>query len=464
MSGKVDPILSPQASTLAALSAANGGKAPPELTFSDLLDGINPFSHDSLIMQAYNKVTGQPQPESPHDQNTAENKGQIGFGGPLGLVAALADIIIHNKTGDKPSGTATGAMASQGSGNAPLPLLPATAVAAQAPASVVASAPASAASPSASLVTNAPSAATASSQSLFASSASLRPQAAAPQGQTPATVAAQLASMGVPVPQAMAAPSGNTSAASAAAAYGQTAQNSGSLTPPASGASPVAVVGATAPVAPMGTRWFAPPQRVANDSVAARPTAGTALPSSIQQLQQIRPTPDGALAQTAPASTPPLSALANPNAPLPPAPVLLGRNGQPVPFDTPAPSSATAAPLAAIESVPTTSVVPSQASAASAQPSPSAVRAALAMQGLTLKAPGDTGAAGATAAALSQALGTDTPPAQVSAQVSGIADPNGLPSWADAALQKANQAYRRTGSYSGATGGNATASAALPPS
>ena len=499
MSGRVEHTLSPQAATVAAATAANGGNAPPELTFSDLLDVINPLEHIPVVSHIYEKETGHQQAEG------SQTTGGLLYGGPIGLVLAIADQVMKHTTGNDMTGhlaVAVGlekppvdkgtALADSQSPTA-APVASATnkasatmIVASAAPISLLPSATHDSAAHDAlaSPATTAPMSAVATVQaneaasgiigtapnslgnSLYSRTPSTASQAPQPQtrtqGQTPNSAAAQLAAMGVPMPQS-ASPSGAPSAATAAAAYGTAAQNSGRLevasVNPADASTPTAVVGQTAPVAAMGNRWFAAPQRRANDAVSNHPTAGTSLPPAMQQLQQTRPAvdPTSLQATTAPKS---ITALANSTDPLPPAPVLLGRDGQPIPFDGPAatgaqprtaavppPSLVPAGSPAAIESVPTTSVVATtaQAPANPGKPSPAAIRAALAMQGLTLKAPGTPGGASPDmTAALNQAL-TEPSDRAGASPLSGVPDPNGLPSWADAALQKANQAYRRSG-------------------
>lgn len=503
MSGKVEHILSPQAATVAAATAANGGKAPPELTFSDLLDVVNPLEHIPVVSHIYEKETGHQQAEG------SETTGGLLYGGPIGLVLALADQVMKHTTGNDMTGhmavamgiekapvdkgtaladarTTAPVVAMSATSKASATATAETSIASAAPISllpgVTQSTPATAASPmtaaasvqaseaASGVIGTAPNSL---GNSLYARTPANVAQAPQAQGQTPNSAAAQLAAMGVPMPESAKSPSGQspsgaTSAATAAAAYGATAQNSGRVqvasVNPANTATPTAVVGQTAAVPAMGNRWFVPPQRRTDDTVSSHPTAGTSLPPSMQQLQQARPTVDVA-SQRITATPTPMAALANSNEPLPPAPVLLGRDGQPIPFDGPvtsttpartattAPTTLTpAGPPAAIESVPTTSVVATTPQTANAgKPSPEAIRAALAMQGLTLKAPGSTGGTSPDlTAALNQALAdpserSTSTSASAASPLSGVPDPNGLPSWADAALQKANQAYRRTG-------------------
>jgi hypothetical protein len=74
--------------------AAKAKKAEPHgLTFGDLLDVINPLQHIPVVSTIYRRLTGDQM--SP----TAEIAGGALFGGVLGLVGSIADVLWTQATG-----------------------------------------------------------------------------------------------------------------------------------------------------------------------------------------------------------------------------------------------------------------------------------------------------------------------------------------------------------------------------
>jgi hypothetical protein len=77
----------------AAVRPADAPKAEEELSFWDVLDVINPLQHLPIVGNIYRAVTGDELKEGPRVV------GGILFGGVLGGVAAVANVIIEEKTG-----------------------------------------------------------------------------------------------------------------------------------------------------------------------------------------------------------------------------------------------------------------------------------------------------------------------------------------------------------------------------
>lgn len=435
---------------------AGGTRTPSAsgLGFGDLLDVINPLEHIPVVSYVYRKLTGHTQAEG------AEIAGDGLYGGPLGLIGGIVNGVMRHTTGNDAVGHAAVAL---GIDKAP------------------ADKPAAAKTDVASASTDAATAATVTGGLATGGQAQTPVQMAAADpaaaatgiGQTPATAVGGLASVGIAMPAAAV-----QTAAGAAAAYSASAQQAPAGQAQAApgqadavqGATPATTVGTTDAVAPMGTRWFAAPQRAAIDVISARPSAGTPMPASM--MQPVRPlagvnTAPGAATQVS-GNGLPLGVLGNTNDPLPQAPVLRGRDGQPIPMDDSGSASLTPTrltPAAASASYAAAPVAPTAASPASvptvaanrqpsgAAPSQTAMQAAMAAQGLTLKSNGAAVQAGSAVAPVADANAAQP-------DLSSIPDPNALPAWADEALQKANQAYRRSNNLGSGSG----AVEALPPS
>lgn len=84
----------PQAVTASTADNGNGrGESPGTLSFSDFLDVINPLQHIPIVSTIYRRITGDEiDPE-------ARLAGGALYGGPLGFVSALANVIVEEQTG-----------------------------------------------------------------------------------------------------------------------------------------------------------------------------------------------------------------------------------------------------------------------------------------------------------------------------------------------------------------------------
>lgn len=76
-----------------AQGLAQGGAKAQELSFSDLLDTINPLQHIPVVAQIYRHLTGDT--ISP----AARVAGGALYGGPIGLVASVVDAAVAETTG-----------------------------------------------------------------------------------------------------------------------------------------------------------------------------------------------------------------------------------------------------------------------------------------------------------------------------------------------------------------------------
>jgi hypothetical protein len=74
-------------------AADHPGESPGTLSFGDFLDVINPLQHIPVISTIYRRITGDAiDPE-------ARLAGGVLYGGPLGFVSALANVIVEEQTG-----------------------------------------------------------------------------------------------------------------------------------------------------------------------------------------------------------------------------------------------------------------------------------------------------------------------------------------------------------------------------
>jgi hypothetical protein len=65
----------------------------PQLSFGDLLDALNPLHHLPIIGTLYRELTGDTLGEA------ARMTGGVLYGGPFGLIAALANTVVERETG-----------------------------------------------------------------------------------------------------------------------------------------------------------------------------------------------------------------------------------------------------------------------------------------------------------------------------------------------------------------------------
>lgn len=86
----------------ASNAAAPGFWGADGLTFSDLLDAVNPLNHLPVISDFY-RQSGQPHEVS----HGARMLGGALFGGPLGMLSAFLGTVVEEATGDTPSGHLT---------------------------------------------------------------------------------------------------------------------------------------------------------------------------------------------------------------------------------------------------------------------------------------------------------------------------------------------------------------------
>lgn len=91
------PAITTAASQFAAASASAKAAKPTQqsLGFNDLLDTINPLQHIPIVSSIYRAITGDEM--SP----TAEIAGGALFGGILGAVSSLADVVFTQATGQR---------------------------------------------------------------------------------------------------------------------------------------------------------------------------------------------------------------------------------------------------------------------------------------------------------------------------------------------------------------------------
>ncbi len=84
----------PRAMPASAADTGNRrGESPGTLSFGDFLDVINPLQHIPVISTIYRRITGDEiDPE-------ARLAGGALYGGPLGFVSALANVIVEEQTG-----------------------------------------------------------------------------------------------------------------------------------------------------------------------------------------------------------------------------------------------------------------------------------------------------------------------------------------------------------------------------
>lgn len=82
------------------------GEAP---SFTDLLDTVNPLQHIPLVSNLYQQATGDNAPST-----GARLAGGALFGGPLGFLASLMNVIVEQETGNDLAGHAFTAVTGSG--------------------------------------------------------------------------------------------------------------------------------------------------------------------------------------------------------------------------------------------------------------------------------------------------------------------------------------------------------------